>query len=32
MCCRTFYDSWMDQKNVTINFITELFTSGTLRQ
>lgn len=28
----TFYDSWLDQKNLTINFITELFTSGTLRQ
>ncbi len=28
----TFYDSWLDQKNYTVNFITELFTSGTLRQ
>lgn len=28
----TFYDSWLDQKNLTVNFITELFTSGTLRQ
>lgn len=28
----SFYDSWLDQKNLTINFITELFTSGTLRQ
>lgn len=28
----TFYDSWLDQKNLTINFITEMFTSGTLRQ
>jgi WNK lysine deficient protein kinase len=28
----TFYDSWLDQKNMTVNFITELFTSGTLRQ
>lgn len=28
----TFYDSWLDPKTHTINFITELFTSGTLRQ
>ena len=28
----TFYDSWLDQKAMTVNFITELFTSGTLRQ
>ncbi|KXZ55201.1 hypothetical protein GPECTOR_3g345 [Gonium pectorale] len=28
----TFYDSWLDSKNNTVNFITELFTSGTLRQ
>ncbi|KAK9835569.1 hypothetical protein WJX74_003335 [Apatococcus lobatus] len=28
----TFYDSWLDQKTHTVNFITELFTSGTLRQ
>lgn len=28
----TFYDSWLDQRNMTVNFITELFTSGTLRQ
>ena len=28
----TFYDSWMDPKSYHINFITELFTSGTLRQ
>lgn len=28
----TFYDSWLDPKNMSINFITELFTSGTLRQ
>lgn len=28
----TFHDSWLDQKNLTVNFITELFTSGTLRQ
>jgi WNK lysine deficient protein kinase len=28
----TFYDSWLDQKTYTVNFITELFTSGTLRQ
>ncbi|PNH04167.1 putative serine/threonine-protein kinase [Tetrabaena socialis] len=28
----TFYDSWLDNKNGTVNFITELFTSGTLRQ
>lgn len=29
---QSFYDSWLDQKNLTVNFITELFTSGTLRQ
>lgn len=28
----SFFDSWLDQKNLTVNFITELFTSGTLRQ
>lgn len=28
----TFYDSWVENKGYTINFITELFTSGTLRQ
>ena len=28
----TFYDSWLDTKTMSINFITELFTSGTLRQ
>lgn len=28
----TFYDSWLDPKTYTVNFITELFTSGTLRQ
>jgi WNK lysine deficient protein kinase len=27
-----FYDEWLDKKTYTINFITELFTSGTLRQ
>ncbi|KAK8521024.1 hypothetical protein V6N12_004943 [Hibiscus sabdariffa] len=27
-----FYDSWVDDKNKTINMITELFTSGSLRQ
>ena len=27
-----FYDSWVDEANGTVNFITELFTSGTLRQ
>ncbi|KAF7826211.1 putative serine/threonine-protein kinase WNK10 isoform X2 [Senna tora] len=27
-----FYNSWIDDKNKTINMITELFTSGTLRQ
>ncbi|XP_047314444.1 probable serine/threonine-protein kinase WNK3 [Impatiens glandulifera] len=27
-----FYNSWIDTKNQTINFITEIFTSGTLRQ
>ncbi len=28
----TFYDSWLDQKTYSVNFITEMFTSGTLRQ
>ena len=28
----SFCDSWLDAKTHTINFITELFTSGTLRQ
>ena len=28
----TFYDSWLENKGYTVNFITELFTSGTLRQ
>lgn len=28
----SFYDSWLDQRNLTVNFITEMFTSGTLRQ
>ncbi|KAK6920630.1 Protein kinase domain, partial [Dillenia turbinata] len=27
-----FYNSWVDTKNQHINFITEIFTSGTLRQ
>ncbi|KAG0473236.1 hypothetical protein HPP92_015093 [Vanilla planifolia] len=27
-----FYNSWVDDKNKTINIITELFTSGNLRQ
>lgn len=27
-----FYDSWIDEESGTVNFITELFTSGTLRQ
>ncbi|KAM0878340.1 hypothetical protein ACQ4PT_034933 [Festuca glaucescens] len=27
-----FYNSWLDKKNNKINFITEVFTSGTLRQ
>lgn len=27
-----FYNSWLDKKNNNINFITEVFTSGTLRQ
>jgi len=27
-----FYNSWVDTKNESINFITEIFTSGTLRQ
>ena len=27
-----FYNSWVDSKNENINIITEIFTSGTLRQ
>ncbi|XP_042951642.1 probable serine/threonine-protein kinase WNK3 isoform X2 [Carya illinoinensis] len=27
-----FYNSWIDTKNESINFITEIFSSGTLRQ
>ena len=27
-----FYNSWVDDKNKTVNMITELFTSGSLRQ
>ena len=27
-----FYSSWVDTKNENINIITEIFTSGTLRQ
>ncbi|KAE9610243.1 putative protein kinase WNK-NRBP family [Lupinus albus] len=27
-----FYNSWIDNKNKTVNMITELFTSGSLRQ
>lgn len=27
-----FYTSWIDEQNKTINIITELFTSGSLRQ
>lgn len=27
-----FYNSWVDSKNENINFITEIFTSGNLRQ
>lgn len=27
-----FYNSWVDTKNEHINFITEIFTSGNLRQ
>lgn len=27
-----FYNSWVDDNNKTINMITELFTSGSLRQ
>ncbi|XP_052175138.1 probable serine/threonine-protein kinase WNK3 [Diospyros lotus] len=27
-----FYNSWVDTRNENINFITEIFTSGTLRQ
>jgi serine/threonine protein kinase len=28
----SFHDSWLDDRSQTVNFITELFTSGTLRQ
>ncbi|RYR44863.1 hypothetical protein Ahy_A08g041147 isoform B [Arachis hypogaea] len=28
----TFYDSWVDDKQHTVNMITELFSSGNLRQ
>lgn len=28
----SFHDSWLDSKSMCVNFITELFTSGTLRQ
>eukprot|EP01025_Chloroclados_australasicus_P065572 TRINITY_DN8934_c0_g1_i4.p1 TRINITY_DN8934_c0_g1~~TRINITY_DN8934_c0_g1_i4.p1 ORF type:complete len:483 (-),score=61.89 TRINITY_DN8934_c0_g1_i4:2013-3461(-) len=28
----SFYDSWVDDENQVINFVTELFTSGDLRQ
>jgi hypothetical protein len=28
----TFMDSWLDKERMNVNFITELFTSGTLRQ
>lgn len=28
----TFHDSWLEKQGYTVNFITELFTSGTLRQ
>lgn len=28
----TFYGSWIDVNHRTFNFITELFTSGTLRE
>ena len=27
-----FYNSWIDDKNKTVNIITELFTSGSLRK
>lgn len=27
-----FYNSWIDDRNKTVNIITELFTSGNLRQ
>ena len=27
-----FYNSWVDAKTKNVNFITEIFTSGTLRQ
>lgn len=27
-----FYTSWIDVRNRTFNFITEMFTSGTLRE
>ena len=28
----TFHDSWLEKQGYTVNFITELFTSRTLRQ
>jgi len=28
----SLYDSWVDEENMTVNFITELFTAGSLRQ
>lgn len=28
----TFYDSWLDEKTQTLNFITELFTDGSLKK
>ena len=28
----TFYDYWVNEEDQTVSFITELFTSGTLRQ
>lgn len=27
-----FYNSWVDTRSKNVNFITEIFTSGTLRQ
>lgn len=31
-CIITLYESWVDEENMTVNFITELFTAGSLRQ
>lgn len=31
-CIIKLYDSWVDEENGNLNFITELFTAGSLRQ